>query len=394
MYVSDFYKNFFGCKVYKISLDAGCTCPTRDGTKGSRGCIFCSASGSGDFAATRGKPVSEQIEEAKKLVEKKIAGRKGETGSGGKYIAYFQNFTNTYGDPERLAALYNEAAACPDMAGISIGTRPDCLNDKILSEISKLCDCAPGGGEHSSLAGHDAASDGRTHNALAGQDAASDERPHNALAGYDAASDGRPHNALAGHSAASDERPHNALAGQSAASNERPHNALAGYDAVSHKAPFLVSIELGLQTVNEKSAEFIRRGFPLEEYFNAIRKIRKADSRIHIVTHVIFGLPGETEKDMMDTVRTVCETADGIKISCLHVLKDTDLADLYEKGQVKTLGEEEYYNLIEKALEIIPKDFVIHRLTGDGAKSILIAPMWTGNKRKVHNELSRRFKIF
>ena len=304
MYVSDFYKNIFGCKVYKISLDAGCTCPTRDGTKGSRGCIFCSASGSGDFAATRGKPVSEQIEEAKKLVEKKIAGRKGETGSGGKYIAYFQNFTNTYGDPERLAALYNEAAACPDMAGISIGTRPDCLNDKILSEISKLC------------------------------------------------------------------------------------------DAAFHKAPFLISIELGLQTVNEKSAEFIRRGFPLEEYFNAIRKIRKADSRIHIVTHVIFGLPGETEKDMMDTVRTVCETADGIKISCLHVLKDTDLADLYEKGQVKTLGEEEYYNLIEKALEIIPKDLVIHRLTGDGAKSILIAPMWTANKRKVHNELSRRFKIF
>ena len=304
MYVSDFYKNFFGCKVYKISLDAGCTCPTRDGTKGSRGCIFCSASGSGDFAATRGKPVSEQIEEAKKLVEKKIAGRQGETGSGGKYIAYFQNFTNTYGDPERLVALYNEAAACPDMAGISIGTRPDCLNDRILSEISKLC------------------------------------------------------------------------------------------DAAFHKAPFLVSIELGLQTVNEKSAEFIRRGFPLEEYFNAIRKIRKADSRIHIVTHVIFGLPGETEKDMMDTVRTVCETADGIKISCLHVLKNTDLADLYEKDQVKTLGEEEYYNLIEKALEIIPKDFVIHRLTGDGAKSILIAPMWTANKRKVHNELSRRFKIF
>ncbi|MBS7261134.1 MAG: radical SAM protein [Treponema sp.] len=355
MYVSDFYKNIFGCKVYKISLDAGCTCPTRDGTKGSRGCIFCSPSGSGDFAATRGKPVSEQIEEAKKLVEKKIAGRKGETGSGGKYIAYFQNFTNTYGDPERLAALYNEAAACPDMAGISIGTRPDCLNDKILSEISKLCDRTPSGGDHSPLAGY------------------------NALAGQNAASDGRPHNALAGHSAASD---------------GRPHNALAGYDAVSHKASFLVSIELGLQTVNEKSAEFIRRGFPLEEYFNAIRKIRKADSRIHIVTHVIFGLPGETEKDMMNTVRTVCETADGIKISCLHILKDTDLADLYEKGQVKTLGEEEYYNLIVKALEIIPKDFVIHRLTGDGAKSILIAPMWTANKRKVHNELSRRFKIF
>lgn len=315
MYVSEFYKKIFGCKVYKISLDAGCTCPTRDGTKGTRGCIFCSASGSGDFAASRNKPVSQQIEEAKKLVEKKLSGRKDDGCSGGKYIAYFQNFTNTYGDPERLSALYEEAARAPDICGISIGTRPDCIDDKILSEISKLCDC-------------------------------------------------------------------------------RTSAACSDYEAFQTKEPFLVSIELGLQTVNEKSAEFIRRGYELEEYFKAVEKIRKADSRIHIVTHVIFGLPGETEKDMMDTVRAVCETADGIKISCLHILKGTDLYDLWEKGQVPVLEEEEYYSLIGKALEIIPEDFIIHRLTGDGAKSILAAPMWTANKRKVHNELAKRFGIF
>lgn len=296
MYVSEFYKNFFGCKVYKISLDAGCTCPTRDGTKGSRGCIFCSATGSGDFAATRGNTVTEQIEEAKKLVEGKIGN--------GKYIAYFQNFTNTYGDPDRLSALYNEAADCPEVCGISIATRPDCLNEEILKSISKLCD--------------------------------------------------------------------------------------RGND----KNPFLVSLELGLQTVNEKSADFIRRGFCLEEYRRAVHQIRETDRRIHIVTHAIFGLPGESEKDMLNTVREITGTADGIKISCLHVLKGTDLAELYERGEVTVLEEEEYYGLIGKALEIIPPDFVIHRLTGDGAKSILIAPLWTANKRRVHNELSRRFSIF
>ncbi len=310
MYISDYYIKKFGVKVYKISLDAGCTCPTRDGTKGTRGCIFCSATGSGDFAASRNKSITEQIEEAKKLVEKKLLGRGGadcqkKDSVQGKYIAYFQNFTNTYGNPERLGALYREAAACPDVCGISIGTRPDCLNDEILEIIKSLCK-----------------------------------------------------------------------------------------SKTSEENPFLVSIELGLQTTNEKSAEFIRRGYRNEEYYAAVKKIRELDSSIHIVTHVIFGLPGENEKDMMDTVRTVCETADGIKISCLHILKGTDLFDLYEMGEVKVLEEEEYYRLLENALKIIPPDFVIHRLTGDGAKSLLIAPMWTANKRKVHNELSRRFSVF
>lgn len=297
MYVSEFYKDRFGCKVYKISLDAGCTCPTRDGTKGNRGCIFCSAAGSGDFAASRNKSIAEQIEDAKKLVEKKLQGRSGS--SYGKYIAYFQNFTNTYGDSERLSKLYNQALDAPDVCGISIATRPDCLSDEILKVIKALCE----------------------------------------------------------------------------------------------KKKF-VQIELGLQTIHEKSIKFIRRGYENEEYFNAIKKLRNTDSSIHIVSHVIFGIPDETEDDMMKTVQTVCETADGIKISCLHILKETDLALLYYNGTVQPLEEDYYYRLIGQALKIIPADFIIHRLTGDGAKNLLIAPLWTANKRKVHNELAKRFGVF
>ena len=292
MYVSEFYKKIFGCKVYKISLDAGCTCPTRDGTKGNRGCIFCNQSGSGDFAASRNKSISEQIEDAKKLVAGKMKNPER------KFIAYFQNFTNTYGDPKRLSSLYNEAVSSKDVCGISIATRPDCLNEEILQSIKSLCDKT------------------------------------------------------------------------------------------------FVQIEFGLQTANEKSAEFIRRGFPLKPSLEAVKQVRNTDSRIHIVTHVIFGLPEEKSEDMMNTVRLVCETSDGIKISCLHILRGTDLFELYENGYVKILEEEEYYDLLGKALEIIPKDFVIHRLTGDGAKKILAAPLWTANKRKVHNEIASRFGVF
>ncbi|MCF0241156.1 MAG: TIGR01212 family radical SAM protein [Treponema sp.] len=291
MYVSDFYKNIFGCKVYKISLDAGCTCPNRDGTKGKGGCIFCSAKGSGDFSSSGNKTISEQIVDAKKLVGKK--------NKGGKYIAYFQSFSNTYGDAEYLAKLYNEAADSPDIVGISIATRPDCLSDEILLKIKSLCS--------------------RT----------------------------------------------------------------------------FVQLELGLQTVNENTAKYIRRHYTNEDYENAVNVIRKTDSRIHIVTHVIFGLPGDTETDMLQTVRkTVMSGSDGIKISVLHVLKDTDLYKDYLDGKFKTLEEDEYYNLLSKALGIIPSHTVIHRLTGDGPKSILVSPLWTANKRHVHNEISRRFNIW
>lgn len=290
MYVSQFYKGLFGCKIYKISLDAGCTCPTRDGTKGTRGCIFCSPSGSGDFAASRNLSVKDQIEQAKKLVENK--------NRGGSYLAYFQNFSSTYGETELLAAKYREALSSPGVAGLAVATRPDCISDDMLSCLAEL---------------------------------------------------------------------------------SRKH---------------FVQLELGLQTVNEETARYIRRGFETSEYERAVERIRKAAPGIHIVAHVIFGLPGETREDMMKTVERVVQTAHGIKISCLHVLKGTDLALDYAAGAFGALSEEEYYGLIQGALEIIPESFVIHRLTGDGPKSLLIAPLWTANKRKVHNELSRRFRVF
>ncbi len=290
MYVSDFYKALFGCKIYKISLDAGCTCPTRDGTKGTGGCIFCSPSGSGDFAASRSLSVTDQIEAAKKLVEAK--------NKDGSWLAYFQNFTSTYGDTEILVAKYKEALSCQGVRGLALATRPDCIKDDMLSRLAEL---------------------------------------------------------------------------------SRNH---------------FVQLELGLQTVNENTARYIRRGFETSEYERAVERIRKAAPEIHIVAHVIFGLPGENREDMMKTVERVVHTAHGIKISCLHVLKGTDLALDYAAGAFGTLSEEEYYGLIEGALELIPESFVIHRLTGDGPKSLLIAPLWTANKRKVHNELSRRFGIF
>lgn len=291
MYVSDYYKKLFGCKVYKISLDAGCTCPTRDGTKGTGGCIFCSAAGSGDFAASRNKSISDQISDAKEKVSGKI--------KNGKYIAYFQNFTNTYGNPEHLYSLYCQAVASPDICGISIATRPDCLSEKILCYIKELCD--------------------RT----------------------------------------------------------------------------FVQIELGFQTASEKSASYIRRGFSNEVYKEAVKKIHQTDSRIHVVTHVILGLPEESESDMKNTVQHVIEAgSDGIKLSVLHVLKNTDLEKDFLNGKFKTLEEEEYYQILEILLKLIPQKMVIHRLTGDGPKSLLISPLWTANKRHVHNEISRRFNFW
>lgn len=286
--VSDFYKQKFGCKIYKLSLDAGCTCPTRDGTKGFGGCIFCSESGSGDFAASRKLSILNQIEQAKKLV----AGKN----KNGKYIAYFQNFTNTYGNVDELEKKYLEAVSAPEIAGIAIATRPDCISDDILKKIAALCDKT------------------------------------------------------------------------------------------------FVSIELGLQTVNEKTVNYIRRGYENSVYDEAVRKIHNANSAIHVVTHVIFGLPGETETDMLASVRyCVHAGSDGIKISVLHILRGTDIADDYEAGKFKCLEMEKYFELVSKALEEIPPQMIIHRLTGDGAKKLLIAPLWTAQKHIVHNAMARYF---
>lgn len=286
--VSDFYKKKFGCKVYKISLDAGCTCPNRDGTKSFGGCIFCSGAGSGDFAADKNLSIAEQIIQAKQRVLSK--------NKDGKFIAYFQNFSNTYGNPSELSQKYNEAIAQEDVVGISIATRPDCLNDEILNEIAKLVDKT------------------------------------------------------------------------------------------------FVSIELGFQTSKNDSVAYIRRFFSNEEYLLAIKKIKSVSMNIHVVTHLIFGLPNETEQDMLNSVKFVVDAkTDGIKIALLHVLEGTDLAIDYKNNAFSCLEMEEYFKILGKALKIIPNDIVIHRLTGDGPKKILIAPLWTAQKKVVYNAMNKYF---
>ena len=312
--LSDFYKSIFGCKTYKISLDAGCTCPNRDGTKGTGGCIFCSRQGSGDFVAGRNLSISEQIEQGKKLVENKVRGRSGERQ--GKYIAYFQCFTSTYGDAAELLEKYREALFCEGVVGLAVATRPDCLNDKILQGLAEIS---------------------RTH---------------------------------------------------------------------------FVQIELGLQTSNEQTGQFINRCYTNQDYIDAVRRIRQAAPSIHIVTHLIFGLPGESEEDMLNSVRFVVETQDslvkpgndnmpslvslsgltrqsnfGLKITSLYILKNTCLATMYESGQYQPLTKEQYFDLLKKALPLLPSNFIIHRLIGDPPKSQLLAPDWPADKKRVLNDL-------
>ena len=308
---SEFYKKFFGQKVYKISLDAGCTCPTRDGTKGIGGCIFCSASGSGDFASSKNLPIKEQVKQAKKLVENKLSS-KNQTQEK-KYIAYFQNFTNTYGNQEELLDKFNQAINEPNIVGISIGTRPDCLSDEMIKRISELYP-----------------------------------------------------------------------------------------SCYQENYPFHISIELGFQTSNEDSAKFIRRGYENSVYADCVNRIHKIAPNIHVVTHLIFGLPEETENDMLKSVEFVLNAqTDGIKFTVLHILENTDLATLWKKGNVQTLSQDEYFEILKKSLQLInsfentnqiDKKIVVHRLTGDGAKKILLAPMWTANKKKVLNDLSTFLK--
>lgn len=287
MTVSAFYKSIFGNKVYKISLDAGCTCPNRDGTIGTGGCIFCSNSGSGDFVPSKNLSIAKQIEEAKKLVENKM---KNQSKNQNQYIAYFQNFTNTYGNISILSEKWNEALSCSQIVGLALGTRPDCLADEVLQVLSKLANKT------------------------------------------------------------------------------------------------FLQIELGFQTSNETSSKYIRRGFSNNVYFDAVKKLKNANPKIHIVTHVIFGLPGETEVDMLQTVKDVVNAkSDGIKITSLYILKNTDLATDYFSKKFEPIEMDEYFNLIEKALKIIPENMIIHRLTGDPPKSLLIEPTWTTDKKRTLN---------
>ena len=290
--LSDFYKSIFGCKTYKISLDAGCTCPNRDGSKGSGGCIFCSRQGSGDFVAGRNLTITEQIEQGKKLVESKLRGRSGERQ--GKYIAYFQSFTSTYGDADLLLEKYREALTCDGVAGLAVATRPDCLGNEILRGLAEI--------------------------------------------------------------------------------------------SQSH----FVQIELGLQTSNEKTGQLINRCYTNQDYIDTVHRIREAAPSIHIVTHLIFSLPDENEEDMLKSVKFVVDNNErkwGIKITSLYVLQNTSLAAMYEKGEYQPLTREVYYALLKNALPLLPSNCVVHRLTGDPPKSLLIAPAWRTDKIRVLHDL-------
>ena len=281
---NEYLKNTFNQKIYKISLNAGFTCPNRDGKIDTRGCIFCSKGGSGDFAESPNLSITEQIEQGKKRVEKKI--------KSGKYIAYFQAFTNTYAPIETLREKYFEAVNHKDIVALSIATRPDCLPDNVIALLDEINKIKP------------------------------------------------------------------------------------------------VFIELGLQTINEKTAEYIRRGYPLSVYDEAVEKLRKIN--INIVTHIILGLPNETKEDMINSVKYVCNgRTDGIKLQLLHVLNGTDLADDYNAGKFKALEFDEYLDIIKTCVEVIPDNIVIHRLTGDGAKKDLIAPLWSADKKRVLNSINK-----
>ena len=296
--LTDFYESIFGCKTYKISLDAGCTCPNRDGTKGTGGCIFCSQSGSGDFASDRNLSIREQIEQGIKLVESKVHGRTG--GRHGKYIAYFQNFSSTYGDAPTLLDKYRESLLCDDVEGLAVATRPDCLNADILNGLAEI--------------------------------------------------------------------------------------------SKSH----FVQIELGLQTSNESTAGMINRCYTNQDYIDAVQKIKNTAPDIHIVSHLIFGLPGESEQDMMDSVKFVVNhngtgQSFGIKITVLYVLKDTPLARMYQNNKYQPLSQEEYFSLLKKALPLLPPNCIVHRLTGDPPKSQLLAPTWPTDKKRILNEMKKFF---
>ena len=282
--LNDSMRARFGCKVYKLALDGGFTCPVRDGTLDTRGCIFCSVGGSGEFAESRTLSITEQIEQGKRRVAGKIRD--------GKYIAYFQAYTGTYAALPRLRKLYREAISHPDIAALSVATRPDCLPEEVLDLLSEL-------------------------------------------------------------------------------NREKP-----------------VWIELGLQTIHEKTAEYIRRGYPLSVYDKAVAELKARG--IEIITHLILGLPGETAEDMCASVRYVCAgRTDGIKLQLLHILKGTDLAKEYEEGRVHALTEDEYIDILKKCVPQIPDSVVVHRLTGDGDKRLLIAPLWSADKKHVLSRIRR-----
>ena len=297
--LNEYIQKRFGTKLYRLSLSSGCSCPNRDGTKGYGGCTFCSEGGSGEFASEPAD-IDAQIAQAKKLVDHKFP--KHIAPEDRKYIAYFQSFSNTWGDTGKLRQLYMETVQRPEIAVLDIATRPDCLGADILGRIAKI----------------------------------SEES--------------------------------------------------------------FVQLELGLQTSNEVTGRLINRCYTDIDYGNAVRSIKSAAPKIHIVTHLIFGLPRENRGDMMESVRFVVDNCSsggksfhpfGLKITVLYVVRNTVLARMYENGEFSCLGKSEYYDLVSHALRILPPGTVIHRLTGDPPKSILLAPSWTSDKKRVMNELEK-----
>lgn len=282
------YRNKYGAKVYRVAVSLDVTCPNRDGTKGTGGCIFCSAGGSGEFASKASQSITEQIDCGIELISSKIKGD-------AKYICYFQSFTSTYCQASYLREKLLAAASDPRIVAITIGTRPDCLSDDILdvlSEVNSLCE---------------------------------------------------------------------------------------------------VSVELGLQTSNETTARLINRCYPLEVYDEAVKKLRLRG--IEVVTHIILGLPNETTEDALNTVRHAlsCGT-NGLKFTCLYVASGTKLEELWRDDKYQEMSMDEYFAMLDACLEIVPSDIVIYRITGDCPKKILLAPMWTANKRAVINYINNKYK--
>ncbi len=277
-------KEKFGCKVYKLSIDGGFICPNRDGTKGVGGCIFCSSLGSGEFASPKTDSVFEQLEDAKLKVESK--------NKGGKYMAYFQSFSNTYAPINILENLYFDAIKPDYIVGLSIATRPDCVDENVVELLKKVNQMKP------------------------------------------------------------------------------------------------VTVELGLQTSKEKSGEFINRCYTNDDYVRAMKLLKSAD--IETVTHIILGLPFEDDEDMLATTKfAVDNKTDGVKFHLLHVLKNTRLCELYEKGEFETLSLERYAEILKRCISLLPKDTVVHRITGDGDKKTLVSPLWSADKKYVLNFLNK-----
>lgn len=292
--LSEYLKTCFGTKLYKLSLQTGCSCPNRDGTLSYGGCTFCSEGGSGDFASPL-LPIGEQIQLARERVDAKLPA--GIPQEERRYIAYFQSFTNTYGNAGRLLFLFQETLARPEIAILSIGTRPDCISEEML----------------------------------------------------------------------------------------------AGLRILNQKKP--VWIELGLQTIHETSAARIHRGYSLPCFTDCYRRLKEAG--LSVIVHLILGLPGESEADMLESVAYLAglsPTLDGIKLQLLHILKGTALAEEYAKKPFPLPTLEEYASLIVKCLRLLPRETVVHRITGDGPKRLLLAPLWSADKKRVLNTLSARIR--